>query len=60
MKKMLLTFAVATLSTLALAGSCSDCYKTYQEEIKQCSNGGGGDTCIKRAQERYNQCRIGC
>ncbi|VAX45466.1 Uncharacterised protein [Acinetobacter calcoaceticus] len=60
MKKILLTFAVATLSTLALAGSCSDCYKTYQEEIKQCSNGGGGDTCRERALDKYKQCNVGC
>jgi ABC-type oligopeptide transport system substrate-binding subunit len=60
MKKMLLTLAIATISTLALAGSCNDCYTTYKEELKQCSDGGGGDTCRQRAKEKYNQCTVGC
>lgn len=60
MKKILCTFVIATISTFALAGSCNDCYKTWKEEVKQCSDGGGGDTCRQRAKEKYDQCTVGC
>lgn len=57
MTKTLLVSMALIFSAVVYAEACSECLATYNRDWSACQ----GDTiCQKRADERYEACKIGC
>jgi hypothetical protein len=59
MRKIMWTiiFGLCISFSTTRAGSCDDCYKTYERNYAACD---GDATCEARANEELERCRVGC